>query len=55
MKIQFEAESIGNWAVRYKVYGGWIVNDFSGSTNDNLNNTFKTSVFVPDPEHKWEV
>jgi len=47
----------GSNTSRAKVYGGWIVStdiytDAKPETNRNIN---ASMVFIPDPEHKWEV
>lgn len=38
---------------RLKVFGGWIV--YSSSQNDNGDNTAESMVYVPDPNHEWQV
>lgn len=45
--MKFELICIGRGVYRAKVIGGWIVNIASSAG--------ETSVFVPDPEHKWEI
>lgn len=55
MKIPYNPEPLNDWAIRYKVYGGWIVESFTGSSPSDPQNTFKTAVFVPDEMHKWEL
>jgi hypothetical protein len=55
MKIPFIKEDLDMWHTRYKVHGGWIVHSFVGSVIKPDESILKTSVFVRDPEHKWEV
>ena len=57
MKFEWEtilSEGDVTWAsrtVRARVYGGWIV-----MTTSTLNYQLsQSSIFVPDPKHKWEV
>lgn len=60
MKIPFEWESLGlveshasfHGNARAKVYGGWIFKNIAGSVNTTLATSM---VFVPDPNHEWEV
>lgn len=51
IKIPFERERIGkdgDSMCRYAVIGGWIVRDYSGDNE-------VTSIFIPDPNHLWEI
>jgi hypothetical protein len=47
MEIKFEWETIGMFVDRAKVYGGWLVRTYGGANEWVL--------FIPDPEHEWEV
>lgn len=40
---------------RAKVIGGWIVNQTTWTNTSESIAVSESSVFVPDPEHKWEV
>lgn len=48
-KLQDNANST---IVRAKVYGGWIVNSFTESPSKKVS---EAMVFVPDPNHEWEL
>ena len=48
MKIEFKWEKIVPGTHRAKVIGGWILNVFNENTGEAL-------VFIPDPNHEWEV
>lgn len=50
-KIKFEWETITEYPPTYraKVFGGWKV------TSVNSSSQTETSIFVPDPNHEWEI
>ena len=50
-KIVNSATNTGSATYRAKVYGGWIVHDFNWIEK----NPCSAMVFIPDPEHKWEI
>lgn len=50
--MKFQWEPIAEWAARAKVIGGWIVNTWSHANNEVISEAL---VFIPDPEHKWEI
>lgn len=47
VEIPFSWETIDFFTVRAKVFGGWLVNSFSGE--------YKTTIFVPDKNHEWKI
>lgn len=58
--MKFEWEVIANWpkstVARVKVYGGWIVRDTLYYDKEIKRELCPSSlIFIPDPEHKWEI
>lgn len=60
--MKFEWESIagkifskdeGNITRRAKVIGGWIINHIVWTSKAHAQS--ESMVFIPDPEHKWEI
>jgi len=63
-KIHEQKEEKVFWfgTYRAKVFGGWIVRNFDLTKHqynnlrpEYLGSTSESSVFVPDPNHKWEI
>ena len=54
MKNELKWEKIGGEVLRARVFGGWIVytENISSETGDS---TSCSMVFVPDPNHEWEM
>lgn len=56
MKIKFEWEEIfsspdgRNFTYRAKVFGGWIISSYTYATTPA-----ESMVFIPDPNHEWEI
>jgi hypothetical protein len=48
MRIKFDWEKIGETTCRAKVIGGWVLNAWTEGQAESM-------VFIPDPEHLWEV
>lgn len=61
MKIKYEwemmDESHKNFTDRAKVFGGWIVRSFTYEIagGEDAKGTSESMVFVPDPNHEWEI
>jgi hypothetical protein len=60
MKFEWEKLSDNGFSItwRAKVFGGWLVNNFTciETKSDQTERMISQSmVFVPDPEHKWEI
>lgn len=54
MKIPFKWEKLGADTLRAKVFGGWVLlnADYSSETADVCSSVI---VFIPDPNHEWEI
>ena len=56
MKIKFEWEEMSQSVRRAKVIGGWIIQSlWSECGGDNSVALAESMVFIPDPEHLWEI
>jgi hypothetical protein len=58
--MKFKEEWLNTHHSRIKVYGGWIVKEYSINTDLDVHGyerqfTQSSMVFVPDAEHKWEI
>ncbi len=54
MKIPFKWEKISAEAIRSKVFGGWVI--YTDERDDETGNPVGACmVFVPDPNHEWEI
>jgi hypothetical protein len=49
MRIEFDWENIGGDAYRSRVIGGWVLLSYEKNTGN------QSMVFIPDPNHEWEV
>lgn len=53
-KIPFEWENLYDnsaFSRRVKVFGGWVLSSYS-----QINNDYQLcNVFIPDPNHEWEI
>ncbi len=60
MKIKWEditsdwSENVRDYTERLKVFGGWIIRCRSVNYSDGAALS-ESSVFIPDPDHKWVV
>ncbi len=52
---KYETNSGCRVTQRLKIFDGWLVSDCHLFIADMENKTTSSMVFVPDPEHKWEV
>lgn len=60
--MKFEWEELCSYgtmgSARAKVIGGWIVRNVSWTNRwgeDQVQCVAESTVFIPDPEHKWEI
>lgn len=51
--FEFSSSVATRFSGRAKVKGGWIVHDFI--RNDKSMEMTGSMVFVPDPNHEWEI
>lgn len=62
--MKFEWETIhsnhnknigGSVTYRAKVIGGWIISNDVYTDDSNKRNITTSMIFVPDPNHEWEI
>ena len=55
MKYPREWEEIDTYSERLKVAGGWVIRCWLRQSDLFANSTALQMLFVPDPQHKWEL
>jgi hypothetical protein len=55
LKIPFEWETLDKATFRAKVIGGWVILSFYEQVGTNERIQSESMVFIPDPDHQWEI